>query len=365
MRFTAWLVFHFAGIALILGGVGLSSLKALLAAAAVAASASPHAQESAPAMAAARAALVAYAQKDVPGFAPARERWRFAFPADHALHPQHRTESWRLSGALASRAGRRFGFQLVFFRVGITPPRVALGPSTWAARDVYWAQLRLTDAAANRHHDSEKLERAAMGLSGAQSSPARVWVHEWSVEAHDSASFTLRGAQDHAGLELSLVAAKPPVTHTADTFHAYLVSRLRARGTVRIDGAALEVEGVAWLDRAWGQVPLPVGAVVWDRLLIQLDDGREVMGVRLRRRDGSADPTVSGLLVEGNGAARVLQAADLAIDRVERRWRLRLPSENLELYLDPYVGDSGAAAVSGTGAGHAYVELAADAARLR
>lgn len=335
--------------------------KAAFAVAALLASASPSAQESVrPAMAAARAALAAYAQKEIDGFAAVREPWRFRFPADHAVHPEHRTESWRFSGVLATADGRRFGFQLTFLRVGITPPAVALGPSAWAARDVYWAQIRLTDGAAGRHREFEKLERAAAGLSGAQPSPARVWVHEWSLEVHDAARFTLRGALADAGLELSLVAAKPPVADTADAFHGYVMSRLQAKGSLSLDSRRHEVEGIAWLDRAWGRVPLPVGAVVWDRFLVQLDDGREVMGVRLRRRDGSGEPSFSGLLVRRDGASRVLQAADLAIERSERGWRLRLPHEKLELHLDPYAGDSGPSSVSGTQPGHAYVELASD-----
>lgn len=336
--------------------------KALLALAAALGAASASAQESAqPAMAAARAALAAFAQKEAGGFAAPGEPRRFRFPADHAVHPDHRTESWRFSGVLATPEGRRFGFQLVFLRVGIAPPGAPLGPSSWAARDVYWAQMRLTDAAAGRHHEFEKLERAARGLSGAESSPGRVWLHDWAIEVHDAARFTLRGA----GLELALAAQKPPVTHTADAFYGYVVTRLRAKGTVRIDARPLEVEGIAWLDRAWGRVPLPVGAVVWDRFLVQLDDGREVMAVRLRRRDGSAEPSLSGLLVGRDGASRVLQAGDLAIERAERRWRLRVPEEKLALELDPYTGDSGASAVRGTQPGHAYVELAADVAGLR
>jgi predicted secreted hydrolase len=349
-------------------------LKLLFGAAAMAALASTSAQEAtSPAMAAARAALVVFAQKDVEGFASAREPWRFSFPADHASHAQFRTESWRFSGTLATSEGRRFGFLLVFFRVGVTPPATPLGPSAWAAREVYWTQFAVTDAAADRRYEFEKLERGAMGLSGAQSSPARVWVHEWSAEAHDASRFSVRAAHERVSIALSLAAAKPPVTRTAgseqaalaNTFHAYLVTRLHAKGTLQIGERTLEVAGIAWLDRAWGEVPLPVGAVVWDRFLVQLDDGRDVMGVRLRRRDGSADATVSGLMVEREGAARTLQAADLAIDRAEGRWRLRLPGENVELYLNPYVGTSGPAGVSGALAGHAYIELAADAAGIR
>lgn len=348
-------------------------LKALLATlvAATAASGSLLAQDrSQPAMIAARAALLALVQKDAEGFASARAPWRFRFPADHAAHPDHRTESWRFSGSLATREGRRFGFQLTFFRVGINPPATQLGPSAWAARDAYWGQLSVSDAAGKRQYEFERLARAAMGLSGAQSSPLRVWVQDWSMEVHDAATFTLRGAQDNVGIELSLAAVKPPVTRTAEetqsalanTFHAYLLTRLSAKGTIRIDERVLDVEGIAWLDRAWGEVPLPVGAVVWDRFLLQLDDGRDVMGVRLRRRDASGDPVVSGLLVERDGTARILEARDLAIDPVDRRWRLRMPGHRLELYVDPYMSSSGLARITGSIEGHGYVEVAGDGA---
>jgi hypothetical protein len=62
----------------------------------------PAQDEPRPHMLAARAALIAFAQQDVEGFASAREPWRFSFPADHGLHAEHRTETWRFSGSLSS-----------------------------------------------------------------------------------------------------------------------------------------------------------------------------------------------------------------------------------------------------------------------
>jgi predicted secreted hydrolase len=327
-----------------------------------------------PSMLAARAALLRFAQKDVEGFASAREPWRFSFPQDHAVHPEYRTETWRFSGSVASPEGERFGFQLTFFRVGVVPPATPLGPSIWAARDVYWGQFSISDAAAGRQYHSERMERSARGRSGANAQPAGVWLEDWRMEVRDAdartATFALHAAQERIGLELSLQAAKPPVTRTAEeaqstiatNFHAYMVTRLVAKGSIRIDNRVLDVRGIAWLDRAWGEVPLPVGAVVWDRFLVHLADGRDIMGLRLRRRDGSAAPIISGVMVERDGVARLLAASHLAIHPVERRWRLHVPDEGLALDLIPYVSSSGAARVSGLGGSeaHGFIETAAD-----
>lgn len=341
----------------------LALLKLLAAAAALAGSGALCAQETLqPSLAAARAALVALAQKDAAGFDSARVAWRFRFPADHAAHRQYRTEWWRFSGSLAGREGRRFGFQLSFLRVGITPPAMPLPPSAWAARDAYWAQLSVGDAAGGRHYEFEQLARAAMQLSGSEASPARVWLNEWSIVAHEAESFTLSAAREAVGIELELRAAKPAVTRSAEAFHAYLMTRLAAKGRLRIGERAFDVEGTAWLDRAWGEVPLPVGAVLWDRVLVQLDDGRELMAVRLRRRDGSGEPAASGLLVGRDGGARILEAKDIAIERIDRRWRLRMPAENLDLEVAPYASSSGAGRVGGTAQGEAYIEFAPDGA---
>jgi predicted secreted hydrolase len=298
------------------------------------------------------APLAGLLDKAVDGFAAANHPWRFAFPADHGAHPAYRTETWHITGSLSHRTGRRFAFQLAFFRVGVNPPAALLGPSAWAARDVYWAHFALTDVAAGRFVAFEQLSRAAMGFGGAEASPARVWLGDWTLgaQAAPGKALELRATQDESGIVLTLRNVKPPVTRTADGFHSYLMTRLVAQGTLRVGTQSFDVEGRAWLDRAWGEVPLPVGAVVWDRFLLQLDDGRDLMVVRLRRRDGSGQPVLSGLLVERDGAARRLAREDLAMEalahwsagdgtRYPTNWRLRLPSEAIELELAAWLPD--------------------------
>ena len=67
------------------------------------------------------------------GYAKALAPREFHFPADHGPHAEFRTEWWYYTGNLATAAGRRFGFQLTFFRSALAPgmPERA---SSWATR---------------------------------------------------------------------------------------------------------------------------------------------------------------------------------------------------------------------------------------
>jgi predicted secreted hydrolase len=47
--------------------------------------------------------------------------YAFHFPRDHAAHDTYQTEWWYFTGHLHTRQGRRFGFELTFFRIGLEP----------------------------------------------------------------------------------------------------------------------------------------------------------------------------------------------------------------------------------------------------
>jgi predicted secreted hydrolase len=326
----------------------------------------------------------------VDGFARPTGPHAFLFPVDHGPHPEYRTEWWYYTGNLEALGGdRTFGFLLALFRIGLTPWPPAR-PSAWAARHVYFAHFALTDVRAGRFHADERWSRGAVGLAGATGTPFRVWVEDWSVEGAPPAATPMRlraGAQDVA-IDLTLEALKPPVLQgerglwrksrdPAHASHYYSLTRMSAGGTVRVDGAAMPVRGVAWMDREWSASPLGPGEVGWDWFGLQLEDGRELMLYRVRRA-GSADPAI-GSLVGVDGAARALAAGDVRIEelghwtsprsgtRYPAGWRLRAPAAGLDLTVEPVVADQeldltiryweGAVRVRGTAAGRGYVEL--------
>ncbi|HEX6217014.1 MAG TPA: lipocalin-like domain-containing protein, partial [Vicinamibacterales bacterium] len=61
--------------------------------------------------------------------------YKFEFPRDHASHPDYKIEWWYYTGNVKAADGRRFGYQVTFFRVGVdhTPSN----PSRWAVRDLH------------------------------------------------------------------------------------------------------------------------------------------------------------------------------------------------------------------------------------
>src|SRR5437870_893122 len=55
-------------------------------------------------------------------FASALPGYEYAFPRDHGTHDEYKTEWWYYTGHFTATDGRRFGFELTFFRAGIVPP---------------------------------------------------------------------------------------------------------------------------------------------------------------------------------------------------------------------------------------------------
>jgi predicted secreted hydrolase len=311
-----------------------------------------------------------------------------AFPADHGAHPTFRTEWWYFTGNLASPGGRRFGFQLTFFRTALAPepPERA---SALAARSVWMAHFALSDVAAGRFHAAERFSRDALGLAGAAASPPAVWVQSWSARAA-GASFLpleLRAADGETALELTLdegplvlqgdagFSRKGSAPGSASYYYSY--PRLPVRGHVQVDGERSAVEGLAWMDHEWSTSVLAPDQVGWDWFGLQLADGRALMVYQLRRADGSHDPHGSGSLLAADGSARTLAASEFTIEPRARwtspatgieypaRWRITVPVEGIELDVRPVLADQELrlavvyweGAVTAGDAGRGYAEL--------
>ena len=297
------------------------------------------------------------------GFARALAPRAFVFPADHGPHSEFRTEWWYYTGNLQAADGRHFGFQLTFFRIGVAPSMVSRA-SAWATREAYMAHFALTDTAGGHFSAASRLSRAALGLSGAQAQPFKVWVEDWSAEgvAGDAAPVRLRAAEGDVAIDLTLASAKPVVLQgergldrkgeePGNASYYYSLTRMPATGRVTIHGSAFDVTGLAWMDREWSTSSLGADLVGWDWMAIQLDDGRDLMLYQLRRADGSAGRFSSGSLVEADGTSRHLGLSDFRIDVLETwssprdgtrypsRWRVTVPAESLDLDIVPRLPD--------------------------
>jgi predicted secreted hydrolase len=302
------------------------------------------------------------APAEPPAFARATAPREFRLPQDHGPHFEFQTEWWYYTGQLTTEDQRRFGFQLTFFRRGLSAG--ASPASGLSTNQVYFAHFAITDVTGQRHASAERVSRGAAGLAGAAGEPFRVAVEDWSVEAAstDGSSVRLRARDQGLVLDLELHATKPLVLHgdrglsakSAEAGNAsYYVgyTRMTARGRIGADGSGADAAGEAWFDHEWSTSALGPKAVGWDWWSLQLDDGRELMFFEIRQADGSRDASSSGTLVAADGRTRRLAAGDVETTVLARwtsprsgasypaRWRLRVPSEELELDVEPLVAD--------------------------
>ena len=330
------------------------------------------------------------------GFARAEVPRAFVFPRDHGPHPEFRAEWWYWTGNLRSAGGRHLGFQLTFFRRALTPDAPGRG-SDWGASQAYLAHLAVTDARGGRFHFGTRTSRGALGLAGAQAEPFRVFVEDWQARSDGTSTFPLhlRAEDEDVALDLHLESATPPVLQgerglsrkgpePGNASYYYSLTRMPVRGTIRLRTEQFEVEGLAWMDREWSTAAVGKDLAGWDWFALQLEDGRELMYYRLRRRDGTADPFSAGVVVDARGGVRALTRDGVRLEAtgawLSRRsgveypagWRLTDTVGRLELTITPRLADQeldvspryweGAVEVRGTEggqpvAGHGYVEL--------
>lgn len=327
------------------------------------------------------------------GYAKALEPRPFHFPEDHGPHPEFRTEWWYYTGNLATREGRELGFQLTFFRSALAPS-MAPRPSEWASRQVYLAHFTITDVEGRRFHSFERWNRGALGLAGAQGSPFRVWLEDWSASSVGEA-MRLRAAEDGIAIDLTLQPGKPPTLQgdrglsqknpePGNASYYYSLTRMPAAGTIHLNGEALQVTGLAWMDREWSTSALGPDQVGWDWFALQLSDGRDLMLYQLRRTDGSIEPSSNGTVIGPQGQTARLKRSDFQIQVLGHwqsprsgasypsGWRVRIPSEAMDLKIEPLLADQeldvsfryweGAVRITGTSLGkpvqgRGYVEM--------
>jgi predicted secreted hydrolase len=329
---------------------------------------------------------------DTAGYALATEPRAFDFPADHGPHPGFRNEWWYITGNLATETGRRFGFQVTFFRIALapdTPPR----PSHWATREVWMAHVAVSDAATGRHLAHQRFARGAAGLAGARAAPFAVWLEDWRLAGAPNFPWRLDVQTRDFTLSLTLDQTRPPLlqgerglsrkgSEPGNASYYYSLTRLATTGTLGLDGEARRVTGLSWLDREWSTSALAEDQAGWDWFALQLADGRDLMFYRLRRKDGSTDPMSAGTLRRPDGDVTRLAREDVGLEplrwwsdgegrRYPVAWSLVLPggeAYRVEAVLDDQLMDltvtywegmvTVSEAASGREVGRGYLELA-------
>ncbi|MGO3927519.1 lipocalin-like domain-containing protein [Rhodopseudomonas pseudopalustris] len=323
---------------------------------------------------------------DAGEFAPVVPGRRLSFPEDHGPHPDFRIEWWYLTANLKDADGKPYGVQWTLFRQAMTP-----GPQRegWASQQIWMAHAALSSA--ETHRFAEKFSRGGIGQAGVTAAPFRALIDDWAMQGGDAmkaatlSPLDVTASGSDFGYRLQLTAERPLVlqgdagysrkSDRGQASYYYSQPYFAARGTVTLDGRAVEVSGTAWMDREWSSQPLASDQTGWDWFSLHLASGEKVMLFRLRQSGGQA--YFAGNWIGLDGKSEPLAPDAIALEpigftetagrRLPTRWRIGLPGHGLSIETTPlnpnsWMGTSfpyweGPISFSGSQAGIGYLEM--------
>jgi predicted secreted hydrolase len=331
------------------------------------------------------------------GWKTAEPGWQCEFPRDHHAHRDFKTEWWYFTGNVFDGEGHRFGYELTFFRQGITP-HAERDPnsSRFIVDDLKFAHFALTDVSKQHFRFEQKTSRGAFGEAGFDDGKRLAWIDNWTLASNGDDAFDLMASNQEGAIHLHLRAAKSPVVHgengisvkasaSGHASHYYSIPRLQTTGEFFVDGKSHPFRGESWFDHEWATGQLAEGQAGWDWICLQWQDGTELMLYQMRLKNGDLDSSSSGTWIASDGLATHLRSADFRMTPIAFwkskangaqypiGWRItllgqqtefvvRAALEDQELALGPITYWEGAIDASGTRDGKAikgrgYLEL--------
>jgi predicted secreted hydrolase len=331
---------------------------------------------------------------------------KLTFPADHYSHPAFKTEWWYYTGHLESDSGKRYGYQVTFFRFGLRDRQSEIKDKPPLFTELYMAHFAVSDIDRKKFFFRERINRGYEGKAGAATDRYLVWNEDWKVEG-DVKIHRIDVNDRGTRLSLSLNSLKPPVLHgdhglsqkgegEGRASYYYSLTRMKTEGEITINGKTEKVQGLSWMDHEFGSNQLTEDQVGWDWFSIQLNNQTEIMLYLMRRKDGSVDPYSSGTLVAMDGTTKHLALNEFHVEVLDHwkssrsggnypmGWKVTIPNQEIELKIAPEFTDQelitvrstrvtyweGAVQVSGTirnqpMRGMGYVELTGYAGKLK
>ncbi len=322
-------------------------------------------------------------------------------PRDLYAHKDAQTEWWYYTGHLRTRSGRRFGFELVFFKRRTDLDRFGVVPLRLLGNPIYFAHFAITDESrANFRYEHVK---SANGLfdKPARASAKRyeLKLGDWSVREIDGAHHLRATLGDDVIFEARLKPSKPAVLNGhagvgvsfkdhGEASRYFTYTRMAAEGRITWHGETESFDGAAWMDREFGTWRTMESQKGWDWFSIQLSTGAELLVYHIRDREGRPSDFSSGTYVDHTGRSTHLTRADFQLETTDTwrsprtgadypsGWRLRVPRCAIDVTVTPVLKEQeldtrgttmivyweGACVVAGTHSetatdGRAYVEL--------
>lgn len=232
-------------------------------------------------------------------YAPVVAGTALQFPRDYGAHPDHRIEWWYVTGWLnrgSASDAPPCGFQVTFFRY-----RTALqaGTSRFTATQLLFAHAAVSDPRIGHILHEERAARTGFGLAEAAVDDTNVHIRDWRLRREPSGTYQSTIQAREFALRLAWLptqalllqgrdgySQKGPAAENASYY--YSKPQLQVSGEITVRGRREAVSGQAWLDHEWSSTLMPPGAVGWDWLGLNLDDGGAAMAFQMRSGDARA-----------------------------------------------------------------------------
>jgi predicted secreted hydrolase len=269
------------------------------------------------------------------------------FPRDHGRHDRYKLEWWYFTGNLHDPSGRKFGYQLTFFRSAFAPGP-ASRPSAWGMSDIYFAHAAISDLDAKKFAFKDRLQRARPGLAFASDQTMDVSLLDWSAKLEGDV-ISLAANEKEFAMSLQCRLGRGPILQgpggvnakwrkPGEASYYYSLTRLKTSGTITIGGRQFTVGGQSWMDHEFSSDPMASSQIGWDWMGLQLNDGTDLMIYRMRSSDGLAD-YLSGTEITADGQPHYLSGDQLKISgsdvwtsptsggKYPQRWKLEVAGE--------------------------------------
>ncbi|NNE67577.1 MAG: carotenoid 1,2-hydratase [Pyrinomonadaceae bacterium] len=322
-------------------------------------------------------------------------------PRDLYAHRNAQTEWWYYTGHLKTSGGRRFGFELCFFKRRTDLDRFGQIPLRVFGNPIYFAHFAITDIDGRQFEYSHR--KSSNGLLEAPASASEKHYHlrlgDWSIRESGDSHVMRASISDDIVFEATVTPQKPVVLNgskgdgvsfkdegQASRYFSY--TRMSLEGDLTFEGRTEHFDGSAWMDREFGTWTPTEKQQGWDWFSIQLENGTDLMVYQLRDSKNKVSDYSSGVLVGREGSYRNLNRKDFEVRATgywkspnsgavyPSGWIVEVPGEGLELRVEPLLRDQeldtrgttmivyweGTCKVSGTQdendvKGQAYVEL--------
>ena len=285
-------------------------------------------------------------------------------PRDLYAHDAAQTEWWYYTGHMRTSSGRRFGFELVFFKRRTDLDRFGVVPLRLIANPLYLAHFAITDESRGQFRYAHRKSTGGVLDPPARMSKQQFYLKlgDWTVRESHGLHILRATLGEDLIFEASLRPTKPAVLNghqgagvsfkdhgEASRYFSY--TRMEAEGDITWHGVTEHFTGDAWMDREFGTWKTTDGQKGWDWFSLQLSTGAELMVYHIRDSEGRPSSFSSGTFVDSEGRATHLTREDFVLETTERwrsphtgatypsGWRLQVPRVGVDVRVTPVLKD--------------------------